>query len=325
MMRTEYSRIIKNSDAYKRLIKDMERGSFSHAYLIVTNDALAADALLTEVCLTVYCKEGGCGRCSDCIKVLKGAKPDLKEPNKDGAALKVEDINAVVADSYLTAFEKCEKIYILRNLENTSERAQNKLLKTLEEPSSNVHFLLTASSVQGILPTVASRVKQLPLGAFGEQDIYECLKGMGVEESAAKLYARSSQGSLTVAVRLSSDGVFFEKAEVIIDLLYGLQRSEDTVKYILNPVFSDGLEEAISIMEFIFEDLLHISCGRSLLNFPSFQKKIIGLSQRFNAKSITSCLNCLFEARRKIRANCIKTNIIDALLISILEVCKKCV
>lgn len=324
-MRAEYSEIIKESGAYKRIIKDVRDGNFCHAYLIVTEDSLAADALLTEICLAVYCKKGGCGSCSDCQKVIKGIKPDLKEPNKNGEALKTEDIDAVVLDSYLTAFERCPKLYVLRNLENTSERAQNKLLKTLEEPSPNVHFLLTAASVQGILPTVASRVKQVALGAFGEGELYEFLTQKGVGNELSTVFSRSAQGSLTVAARLASDASYFEKADALIDILFKLKRSEDAVKYIMHPVFANELADIILILELIFEDLLYINAASAPPNFGNRGAKLKVLSEGFNAKTVAACLNCLAVSRQKLRANCIKNNIIDSLLISILEVRNKCV
>ncbi len=324
-MRTEYSQIIKGSGAYKRIIKDIRDGNFCHAYLIVTEDSLAADALLTEICLALYCKKDGCGSCSDCQKVLKGIKPDLKEPNKDGEALKTEDIDSVVSDSYLTAFERCPKLYVLRNLENTSERAQNKLLKTLEEPSSNVHFLLTAASVQGILPTVASRVKQVALGAFGEQELFEVLTQKGVDNELSRVFSRSAQGSLTIAARLASDTSYFEKADMLIDILLELKRSEDAVRYIMHPVFANELADIISILELIFEDLLYINVAKAPPNFANCGTKLRVLSEEFNERTIAACLNCLAVSRQKLRANCIMTNIVDSLLISILEVRNKCV
>ena len=53
--------------------------------------------------------------------------------------------------------------------------AQNKLLKTLEEPPKNVHILLGATSEYPLLATLKSRVKKLEIPPFDNQTIYKAL------------------------------------------------------------------------------------------------------------------------------------------------------
>ncbi len=45
-------------------------------------------------------------------------------------------------DAGMTAFEGGKKLYFFKNFENLADAPQNKLLKTLEEPFENVHFIL---------------------------------------------------------------------------------------------------------------------------------------------------------------------------------------
>ncbi|NCA67599.1 MAG: hypothetical protein EOM87_06000 [Clostridia bacterium] len=323
-MRTEFSALIKNSSAYKQLERDI-CGNFNHAYLLVSSDKTALDLLIEYVCLAIYCKHGGCLNCAECARVLKKSKPDIKEPNPLGGALKVEEIGEIVSDTYLTAFEKGKKLYIIRDMESISEKAQNKLLKTLEEPAANVHFILTTASPQGILPTVVSRSKQIQLGAFSEKEIAAGLLNMGCEREFAATLARCSGGSITTALRLYSDKSYFARVDTLLELLLDLNKSDDVVKHIMKPIFQGELiEETLDIIEIIFHDILYIANKISSVTFAGREDKLRELGRKYNSKCLAPCLSEIGRAKQKIRANCNKTNIADSLLMSILEVKNRC-
>lgn len=54
---------------------------------------------------------------------------------------------------------------IIRAADQLRVEAANRLLKTLEEPAPRVFFLLTATTREGVLPTILSRTTQYPLRA----------------------------------------------------------------------------------------------------------------------------------------------------------------
>lgn len=51
------------------------------------------------------------------------------------------------------------RLYILRQFHKSSFEAQNAFLKTLEEHTENVHFILSVSNIHNLLPTIKSRSK----------------------------------------------------------------------------------------------------------------------------------------------------------------------
>lgn len=52
-----------------------------------------------------------------------------------------------------------KRIYVLEDFEHSSPEAQNSFLKLLEEPPSQVEFILTVSNPYSLLPTIISRTK----------------------------------------------------------------------------------------------------------------------------------------------------------------------
>ena len=71
---------------------------------------------------------------------------DIKVYPKNNEKLLVADSNEIVAESFIKAVNLPYKVFIINNVDASTEEAQNKLLKILEEPPENVYFLLGATS-----------------------------------------------------------------------------------------------------------------------------------------------------------------------------------
>lgn len=73
----------------------------------------------------------------------------------------IEQIKEIVRETII--YQPYKRIYVLENFNYSSQEAQNAFLKTLEENINNIQFVLTASSVHQLLPTIISRVKVINL------------------------------------------------------------------------------------------------------------------------------------------------------------------
>lgn len=83
------------------------------------------------------------------------------QPLEKATAITIEQIRDLSAA--LRTHSQTRRVVIINPAVNMTEAAQNALLKTLEEPSSNTHFILIATSTEHILPTVRSRCQALLL------------------------------------------------------------------------------------------------------------------------------------------------------------------
>ena len=73
----------------------------------------------------------------------------------------IEDIKNLIKETKI--FNPKVRIYFLENFHLSSIPAQNSFLKLLEEPPSNVQFVLTTDNKNNLLPTIISRVKIIKL------------------------------------------------------------------------------------------------------------------------------------------------------------------
>lgn len=133
-----------------------------HAYMFVSPDKAARRDISRLIAKSILCrnrKENAepCGKCDCCIKMDAKTHPDcivIDADEKTG----VGDIRDIVSEAHLATNEADFKVFILEDADEYNVQSQNALLKIIEEPPKAVRFILTASSLGAILPTVRSRV-----------------------------------------------------------------------------------------------------------------------------------------------------------------------
>lgn len=79
-----------------------------------------------------------------------------------------KDTSAEELINYNQNFETC--LYLL-DLVDITEKAQNKFLKFIEEPSSKVKIILEAESEVGVLPTILNRCQKLTLEPYSMDEL----------------------------------------------------------------------------------------------------------------------------------------------------------
>lgn len=138
----------------------LERNHLSHSYLISGSEDIE---LAKSIAQRILCKQEhtGCGSCSSCIKLASNNHPDLMIILPDGASIKnaqVEDFQEFI---FIRPFESSHKIVIFNEAHLMTERAQNRILKVLEEPPEYAVFLFLTKHMTAMLETVLSRCQIL--------------------------------------------------------------------------------------------------------------------------------------------------------------------
>lgn len=152
------------------------KNPYLHAYLVLSNDFSLRSETAKRIAQSILCtgkekeKAEPCGSCSNCLKNLADTHPDRIYVGK-GAKTSVDDVRSIEEEAYLAPNEADEKVFILENADEYNVQSQNALLKIIEEPPKNVRFVLTASSVGGILPTVRSRVCTITVHGVNDDEL----------------------------------------------------------------------------------------------------------------------------------------------------------
>lgn len=103
-------------------------------------------------------------------------------------------------------------IAVIDEADTMTDSAQNALLKLLEEPSLNVHFILTSHSPDALIPTVRSRVQHIAVRPIDAASSVRLLRSLGITDDTIRhqmLYL--AQGLPAELYRMATDQQYFTK------------------------------------------------------------------------------------------------------------------
>jgi len=181
-----------------------------HAYLFTGPQGIGRRTLALRFAQALNCPQPTapgqpCQACSTCKRFLGMAHPDLSviQAEQVGGILKVEQIRELQHSLSLSPYESRFRVALLLRFEEAHPSAANALLKTLEEPSSQVILILTAESSESLLPTIVSRCEVLRLRPLAVERVQSGLIGsLKMSPEKARLLAHLSGGRPGFAINL---------------------------------------------------------------------------------------------------------------------------
>lgn len=149
---------------------------------------------------------------------------DIKAENQQ-IVLYVQESDALQKKLALKASQGGRRVVVMWLPERMQPQMANKLLKLIEEPPTQTHFILVSNDPDMVLGTIQSRVQRINVPALSEEEIAEALsERMGVEPSKAQNLAHVAQGSYTAALKRldaeSEEAQFFELFKTLMRASY---------------------------------------------------------------------------------------------------------
>ena len=143
----DFLSLIKDTGAYKTILGDKQSDRLSHAYLITCADGDNLGEYLKIFASIIACSNGNpCLECRTCGLIKSNAHSDVFFYPENGQSVLAEDVTNLIQESFVKPIELDKKIFVLSNGQTMNASAQNKLLKTLEEPPENVHIIIGTTS-----------------------------------------------------------------------------------------------------------------------------------------------------------------------------------
>jgi len=208
----------------KRLVNQRHR----HAYLISGVPQIGKTTLAHRFAAALQCEHDDiearpCGVCSSCRLLLGGNHPDLltARPDEKTGAIKIDSVRELMRSIALKPYNSPYRVAILEHFDNAQDRAQDALLKTLEEPPPHVVLLLLASSPKAVLSTINSRCQSLPLRPLPLNTVKRALIDSGADEQQATLLAQLSAGRIGWALDALHQPQLLEHRTQILGALEG--------------------------------------------------------------------------------------------------------
>lgn len=148
-----------------------------------------------------------CGVCETCCSITNGSALDFIEIDA-ASNTGVDNIRELIERAQFAPAQCRYKVYVIDECHMLSTAAFNALLKTLEEPPSNVVFVLATTDPQRVLPTIISRCQRFDYRRIPLEPMLAHLRRIATQEEieindeALRLVAQISQGGLRDAQSL---------------------------------------------------------------------------------------------------------------------------
>ena len=294
--------LIIKSKSFDQFVKLVEFDKLSHAYLIYSPDEEYNEIFSKLIALKLNC-EKVCFDCASCVKILNNTHPDVLIYPKNKNFV-VEDSEKINDEINVLPMLSQYKIFIINNFNKATIQAQNKLLKILEEPPKNVLFILNATNLNSVLPTIMSRVQQIELSKFDKKEIITFADKNNLDLNGFAL--DDGDGWPCKTLKQFKDANFEKNNIIVQNILQNMKTSKDVVKFTNEFSQKEGFEERLNILEKYFDNLLI-----DVIN---------NKNNEYTKNAIAQIFCKINQAKKQLQANCNLSLIGDCLLMGILEV-----
>jgi len=189
-----------------------------HAILIDSKSEEDGPEFIWRLTMLVLCNDATdvdpCGRCHSCQLMLANTYPDFfyvsllydKKKKKINKNITIEQIRDLKYKVNLTRHYDNLKVVTIFPADKMNIASANSLLKTLEEPASEVLILLLTHN-KGKLPvTIRSRCQVWSLDQPEKQAAFDWLLEQGIQQEECQQYLEYAGGDPILALKLKTSG-----------------------------------------------------------------------------------------------------------------------
>jgi DNA polymerase-3 subunit delta' len=288
-----FSHLIGNENVKDTLRRLLASGRMGGSLLFTGDEGIGKKLFAIELAKALNCRQRAgdeaCDECSSCKRISNSTFPPFPatNENKDNKErmiwsehgdvamvrpfrqiIRVGPIRELEREANYRPFEGAARVFIIEDAEYMNDQAANALLKTLEEPASTSHLILTTRNPTALLATIRSRCQVIRFAPVPASEIESFLIGKKkMTPGDAKLAAGISQGSIGRACALDADD-YRERRDAMLAVLRALTITGNRVALLRSAEELGAArdradyEESLAILETLIRDAWGLAIGR---------------------------------------------------------------
>lgn len=228
-----FKEVVEQDTIVKILRQALKQKKIAHAYLFAGPKGSGKTTVARIFAKGLNCENGPtdepCMSCNNCQGITNGTNLDVVEI--DAASNRgIDEIRDLKEKIYYVPVYSKYKVYIIDEAHMLTIQAFNALLKTLEEPPSNVVFILATTEPEKIPATIISRCERFYFKPISIDGLFNKIKEVAnkehasITDGAALLIARFASGSLRNALSILDQAI----------TLYDNEIKEDNIRALLD-------------------------------------------------------------------------------------------
>ena len=257
----------------RTLRQAVEQDKISHAYLFSGPRGTGKTSVAKIFAKAMNCPNQvngePCNDCYICESITNGSLEDVIE--MDAASNNgVDEIREIRDKSTYAPSLARYKVYIIDEVHMLSTGAFNALLKTLEEPTQNVVFILATTELHKIPATILSRVQRFEFKSIKTKDIKEHIhyildkENISSEPEAVEIIARRAEGGMRDALSILDQALSLTQGNCLTTAISEEITGTISLRALDNYVVAlsqQDISKALECLNFLFEN------GKSMTRF----------------------------------------------------------
>ena len=282
-----------------------------HALLFTGIEGIGKNLTAKVLAKVLLCsgEEKPCNICPSCRAFDAKNHPDFYYLEPEGKAnnIKIEQIRQMQSQIALSPYLADKRVVIINDAETMNEAAENSLLKTLEEPTGDVVFILVTANKDLLLPTILSRCMKLYFAPLSEDEIKIILKSKyAVNEDKATVIAKLSGGSMKRAISFLDDDNF-NLCQNAMDFLSKDLNAKDIwqISDEFSAMDKAKIKQWADFLQMIIRDLLLLQAGAddNLLYNRDKKDVLDKLIVNFSLNRLFNCQNLIENLVKRLSSN----------------------
>jgi DNA polymerase-3 subunit delta' len=267
-----------------------------------------------------------CGRCQHCQLVATASHPDLhvvtpeavyknseslfaryavryapedkSRESRDSTVIRIDQVRSLIEACQKRPQMAARKVFVLAPAEALNMNAANSLLKILEEPPADSHFLLITHQLSRLPATIISRCVRSDFAVPEPVAARAWLKSQGMEEGSAAIAAALTNNAPLQARALAGAGLLDQRYGLVADLNALLFGKDDPVSCAARWK-GHGAEPCLVWLQGFLADLAAILAAPDTqhLRNPDLRDQLQGLKNRLNLFQLLQYLRILGHNR----------------------------
>ena len=268
-----FSQLVGQDVVAKTLKQAVEQEKISHAYLFSGPRGTGKTSVAKIFAKAMNCPNQvdgePCNNCYICQAVTDGSLEDVIE--MDAASNNgVDEIREIRDKSTYAPSLARYKVYIIDEVHMLSTGAFNALLKTLEEPTQNVVFILATTELHKIPATILSRVQRFEFKSIKTKDIKEHIhyildkENISSEPEAVEIISRRAEGGMRDALSILDQALSLTQGNCLTTAISEEITGTISLRALDNYVVAlsqQDISKALECLNFLFEN------GKSMTRF----------------------------------------------------------
>jgi len=297
----------------------------NHAYLFLGPQGLGKRTLAETLAQALVCDAGAearpCGGCDPCGKVAAATHPDVwcEQPSGKSNTITTDQITELQRRLSYRRAEGRHRVVIIDEAGSMNTQAQNKLLKTLEEPPPETILVLCAVHPGQLLITVRSRCQKVGLGAVSSEILERWLvEEHGASPQDAARIAPASRGLPGTALALLDPDLSEERQTRLDQLGEALAGRREAIDLLVRSVDRDrgACAEVLGTLQELLRDaMLDVATASATPPIHPGHTPRGGLLSGLDGRQLADRVGRVEASRERLRRNVDPGGLLEDLLV----------